>query len=213
MSFRTLCLAAFFTIHASAQQGSPAVTPHADGFRGIWFDLGQESEFGSKYSGGLGTYTANHVPMAHYVEKVNRTYFTWGGTPAAKDRRLHILVSYYDHSTGEVARPVMVMDKSPVDDPHDNGSLSIDEQGHLRVFVSGRGRTRPGRIYRSKAPYEINEWINLGDSEFTYPQPWHFKDKGFLHTYTRYTRGRELFPPASAAPWASARPSLPSSSA
>ncbi len=85
------------------------------------------------------------------------------------------------------------MDKSPVDDPHDNGSLSIDEQGHLWIFVSGRGNTRPGRIYRSKAPYEINEWLNLGDSEFTYPQPWYFKDKGFLHTYTRYTRGRELY--------------------
>ena len=25
-----------------------------DGYKGIWFDLGQRSEFGSKYSGGLG---------------------------------------------------------------------------------------------------------------------------------------------------------------
>jgi len=189
----SLTLSALLLLQPAAGQGTPAVTPQADGFRGIWFDLGQQSEHGSKYSGGLGTYTANHVPMAHYVEKVNRTYFTWGGTPAAKERRLQILVSYYDHSTGKVARPVMVMDKSPVDDPHDNGSLSIDEEGHLWIFVSGRGRTRPGRICRSQTPYEINAWINLGDSEFTYPQPWHFKDKGFLHTYTRYTRGRELY--------------------
>ena len=35
-----------------------------DGYKGIWFDLGQRSEFGSKYSGGLGTYTAKHGPIA-----------------------------------------------------------------------------------------------------------------------------------------------------
>ncbi len=195
MHFRTLMLFASFSllpVSASAQ-AKPAVTPQADGFRGIWFELGQKSEHGDKYSGGLGTYTANHVPMAHYVKKVNRTYFTWGGTPDAKQRRLHILISYYDHSSGKVARPVIVMDKETVDDPHDNASLSIDDEGHLWVFVSGRGNKRLGRIYRSKAPYEINEWITLGDSEFTYPQPWWFEGKGFLHTYTRYTPGRELY--------------------
>jgi BNR repeat-containing family member len=193
MPWCTIILAALFCLQPAAGQGTPAVTPQADGFRGIWFELGQKSEFGDKYSGGLGTYTANHVPMAHYVEKVNRTYFTWGGTPAAKERRLQILVSYYDHSSGKVARPVIVMDKSPVDDPHDNASLSIDGEGHLWVFVSGRGNKRPGVIYRSKVPYDINEWLNLGESEFTYPQPWWFEGKGFLHTYTRYTPGRELY--------------------
>lgn len=33
-----------------------------NGCRGIWFTLGQVSEYGDKYSGGLGTYTANHIP-------------------------------------------------------------------------------------------------------------------------------------------------------
>lgn len=198
MRLRTVFLATLSLLQVSNgeiafAQAKPAVTPQADGIRGIWFELGQKFEHGDKYSGGLGTYTANHVPMAHYVEKVNRTYFTWGGTPSAKQRRLQILISYYDHSSGEVARPVVVMDKGKVDDPHDNGSLSIDGEGHLWVFVSGRGRTRPGRIYRSKVPYEIDKWLNLGDSEFTYPQPWWFEGKGFLHTYTRYTPGRELY--------------------
>jgi hypothetical protein len=188
-----LALLAFTLLQPIAGQGTPAITPPADGFRGICFTLGQKSPYGDKYSGGLGTYTANHVPMAHFVPQVNRTYFTWGGTPGATQRRLQILISYYDHSSGKVARPVMVMDKSPVDDPHDNASLSVDEKGHLWLFVSGRSRQRPGRIYRSKMPYEINEWLNLGDSEFTYPQPWYFPGKGFLHTYTRYTPGRELY--------------------
>jgi hypothetical protein len=46
---------------SAAAQSVPAVTPHADGFRGIWFALGQNSKHGDKYSGGLGTYTANHT--------------------------------------------------------------------------------------------------------------------------------------------------------
>ena len=195
----SIALALLLLLVPSAQadpnrkQSTDLVNPKAEGFRGIWFDLGQKSEFGSKYSGGLGTYTANHVPMAHYVPTVNRTYFTYGGTPSGAEKLLHILVSYYDHNTGLVARPVLVMDKSPVNDPHDNASMSIDEDGHIWIFVSGRGTVRPGRIYRSKEPYEINDWVNLGDSEFTYPQPWWFKGKGFLHTYTRYTKGRELY--------------------
>jgi hypothetical protein len=178
---------------AAAPLAIPAKTSKADGFRGIWFDLGQRSEYGSKYSGGLGTYTANHVPMAHYVKEVNRTYFTWGGAPAADQRRLLILVSYYDHHTGTVARPVVVMDKSPVDDPHDNASLSIDDDGHLWVLVSGRGSKRPGSVFRGKEPYGIDEWMRLPDWKFTYPQPWWFEGKGFLFTYTRYTPGRELY--------------------
>jgi hypothetical protein len=131
--------------------------------------------------------------MAHYVQKANRTYFTWGGTPSGDVRRLQILISYYDHSNARLARPVVVMEKGEVNDPHDNASLSVDGEGHLWLFDSGRNTSRPGRIYRSTAPYEINGWLNMGDSEFTYPQPWWFEGKGFLHTYTRYTPGRELY--------------------
>ena len=117
---------------------TPAAFADNTGFRGLWYDLGQKSQYGSKYSGGLGTYTANHVPMAIYVPAVNRTYLTWGGTSAPDETNLHIMTSYYDHNSGLVARPVMVMDKTPVDDAHDNGSLAIDDDGYLWVFVSGR---------------------------------------------------------------------------
>ena len=51
------------------------------GYRGIWFDLGQRSTHGSKYSGGLGTYTAKHCPLAIHAKAVNRTFFVYGGTP------------------------------------------------------------------------------------------------------------------------------------
>jgi hypothetical protein len=50
-------------------------------YRGIWFRLGKyDGQYGDKYSGGLGTDTMKHVPMAVYAPSVDRTFFTYGGT-------------------------------------------------------------------------------------------------------------------------------------
>ena len=59
-----------------------------DGYQGIWFTLNQFSEEGDKYSGGLGTYTAKHVPMAIYAPAVKKTFFVYGG---AKEGQRHLL--------------------------------------------------------------------------------------------------------------------------
>lgn len=175
--------------HRTAQLTPPGWT---DGYRGIWFTLGQFSEHGDKYSGGLGTYTANHVPMAVYAPEVHKTFFTYGGT--VKDRRyLLIMASYYDHGTGQVPQPTLVHDKGGVDDPHDNASLALDAEGHVWVFVSGRARTRPGFIYRSRAPYSMASFQLIKQDEITYPQPWCVPGKGFLLLFTKYTNGRELY--------------------
>jgi hypothetical protein len=163
-----------------------------DGYRGIWFTLGQKSEFGDKYSGGLGTYTANHVPIAIYAPQVQKTFFVYGG---AKEGRRYLLAmaSYYDHQQRQVPRPTIVHDKQGVDDPHDDPSLALDEHGHLWVFVSGRGQRRPGFVYRSVEPYSTDAFERILEDEFTYPQPWWIEGQGFLHLFTRYTRGRELY--------------------
>ena len=69
--------------------------------------------YGDKYSGGLGTYTANHIPIAIYAAAVNKTFFVYGGT--IKDQKhLLIMASYYDHATGQVPRPTLVLDKQGV---------------------------------------------------------------------------------------------------
>ncbi|MCL4206783.1 MAG: glycoside hydrolase [Pirellulaceae bacterium] len=163
-----------------------------DGYRGIWFTLGQKSEFGDKYSGGLGTYTANHVPIAIHAPQVQKTFFVYGG---AKEGRRYLLAmaSYYDHQQQRVPRPTIVHDKQGVDDPHDDPSLALDEHGHLWVFVSGRGQRRPGFVYRSVEPYSTDAFERILEDEFTYPQPWWIEGQGFLHLFTRYTRGRELY--------------------
>ncbi|PQO38488.1 BNR-4 repeat-containing protein [Blastopirellula marina] len=195
-----LALACLFPVLAEPRPGiaeddvKPKGEPRRiNGYKGIWFDLGQRSEFGSKYSGGLGTYTAKHRPLAIYVPEVQKTFFVYGGTTDKNERHLLAMASYYDHRTHQVPKPVVVHDKQDVDDPHDNPSIQIDPEGHLWVYVSGRGRKRPGHIYRSRIPYDIESFEHLADREFTYPQPWWIEGSGFLFLFTKYTNGRELY--------------------
>lgn len=195
MRFTSLlaCVAAM----AVASDAEPAEVAsqvrRVDGYKGIWFDLGQRSEFGSKYSGGLGTYTAKHLPLAVYAPAVRKTFFVYGGTTQADARHLLAMISFYDHRTKQVPKPVVVHDKQGVDDPHDNPSIQLDGEGRLWVFVSGRGRKRPGHVYRSRLPYDIESIGHVSGREFTYPQPWWVAGQGFLFLFTKYTGGRELY--------------------
>lgn len=177
----------------SQAASAPATASAKDnGYRGIWFALGQRSEYGDKYSGGLGTYTANHVPMAIYAPQVHKTFFVYGGTKQGK-RHLLAMASCYDHARRVVPRPTIVHDKQGVNDPHDNPSLCLDPQGFLWIFVSGRARQRPGLIYRGTQPYSIEAFERVSEREFTYPQPRWVEGRGFLHLFTKYTKGRELY--------------------
>ncbi len=163
------------------------------GYRAIWFDLGQRTEYGSKYSGPLATYTSNHTPLAIHAPQVQRTFFVYGGTPAADQRHLLCMAGYYDHRTGEVPQPVVVHDKQGVDDPHDNPVINIGPDGRIWVFVAGRGRTRPGFVYRSVEPYSIDRFELLREAEICYPQPWFSDDGHCLLLLTKYTGLRELY--------------------
>ncbi len=169
------------------------IRPRAGRYKGIWFALGQPSQYGDKYSGGLGTYTSSHIPIAIYSPKVNKTFFVYGGTTAANERHLLIMLSYFDHATHEVPRPVIVYDKVGVNDPHDNAAISIDDSGYIWVFVSGRNTSRPGILFKSKKPYAIDAFDHIKTAEMTYPQPWWFSGKGFFYLFTKYTNGRELY--------------------
>lgn len=175
---------------------------HADGYRGIWFRLGQfAGEYGDKYSGGLGTYTMKHVPMAVHAE--GTTFFTYGGT-RRDERDLLIMAGAYHHEEHAVSRPTVVdtkpepnpsYDSETVVDPHDNATIAIDGEGHVVVFVAGRGRSRPGRIYRSDEPYSVSSFSYVTEREFfAYPQPWWIEDR-FVVLFTIYDEdgNRELF--------------------
>ena len=166
-----------------------------DGYRGIWFDLGQASDYGSKYSGGLGTYTNKHIPMAIYAPAVDRTFFVYGGTPGETKRYLLCMVGCYDHKTGKLQKPRIVLDKGidGVNDPHDDPTIQIDRDGYVWIFVSGRGNKRPGKRYRSVNPYDITAFEYVNESIMAYPQVMYDADKGFFLFFTRYDGTRQLF--------------------
>lgn len=176
---------------------NPVVRTKADGYRGIWFALGQVSTYGDKYSGGLGTYTTNHRPMAVYSPVANKTFFTYGGTTGPADRYLLIMAGEYDHATHTVTKPTIVMDKNGVNDPHDNACISMDKDGYIWVFVSGRAGARKGFTYRSAEPYSTDGFARVspvGGETYTYPQVWYDPQKGFFHLFTIYNGSqRELF--------------------
>ncbi len=164
-----------------------------DGYRGIWFTLGQMYPYGDKYSGGLGTYTAKHKPLAIYAPAVQKTFFVYGGTTDAGERRLLCMIGSFDHRDSTVSRPTVVYDKQGVDDPHDNPSLLIDAKGYLWVFVSGRNTRRPGFKFKSSEPYNTEAFTQITQEEMTYPQPWFVPKRGFFHFFTKYTGVRELY--------------------
>jgi|TARA_B110000305_G_scaffold232786_1_gene288276 hypothetical protein len=163
-----------------------------NGYRGIWFELNQKYEFGDKYSGALGTYTAKHVPLAIYSPEVNKTFFVYGGTIAEDKRHLLCMIGEFNHKTEMVSKPTVVLDKNGVDDPHDNPSLLIDDEGFIWVFISGRGSKRPGYKYKSKKPYSIDAFTQITEEEMTYPQP-RKTVFGFFHFFTKYTGTRQLY--------------------
>ena len=177
------------------------------GYRGIWY-MNQPSndEYIYKYSGGLGTYCAKHKPFAVYCSKVRKTFFCYGGTTTDSNRKLLHMVSYYDHKTGMVPRPTILLDKK-TNDAHDNPVISVDDKGYIWIFSTSHGTSRPSYIHRSSKPYDVNEFelinatklthtgVNAGASEngkevpmvnFSYMQPWHIKGKGFICFFTRY---------------------------
>ena len=111
--------------------GESAMKPQTkdDGYRGIWSYRGSalsEDEYKyMHYSGGFATVFAKHIPLAYYAQEVNKTFFCYSGTH--KDRRqILIMVSYYDHLTGTVPRPTILMDKG-TDDAHRPGQ-HLDER-------------------------------------------------------------------------------------
>jgi BNR repeat-containing family member len=190
--FTIAVLTAIFSLSLKAQ------VQRANGYKGIWFALGQPSAYGDKYSGGLGTYTSSHTPVAIYSVKARKTFFVYGGTTGEKERHLLIMISFYDHTKKQVPRPVIVYDKKGVDDTLDNAALSIDDTGYIWVFISGRNTSRPGIILKSKRPFEIDAFGEIKTGEMTYPQPWWQTGKGFFYLFTKYTNGRELYWSASA---------------
>lgn len=186
----------FLSTAAEHPSSSEAVYSKDDGYRGIWYmNQPSKDEYKFKYSGGFATYPQQQIPIAYYCKEVDKTFFCYGGTTAhtGKDKQqlLH-MVSYYDHKTGKVPRPTILLNKH-TDDAHDNPTLMLDDKGFIWIFSSSHGTARPSYIHRSRKPYSIDAFDRILTTNFSYTQPWWLPGKGFLFLHTRYSEGRNLF--------------------
>ena len=167
--------------------------PRADGYRGIWYyNQPTHDQYAYKYSGGFATYPQQQSPIAIYAPAVRKTFFCYGGTVTGKEELLH-MVSYYDHRTGKVPRPVILVNKK-TDDAHDNPVMAIDDGGYIWIFSNSHGTSRPSYIWRSKKPYDIAQFDLIKTTNFSYGHPHYIPGKGFLFLHTLYRdKGRSLF--------------------
>ena len=159
--------------------------PKDDGYRGIWYNIG------TKYSGGLGTYPQQIRPFAVYAPQVDKTFFCYGGRQKDKFNLLH-LVSYYDHATGKVPRPTIVMDKHTTD-AHDNHCMAIDEAGYIWVFSNTHGAKGRSAMHRSRKPFDIESFETIRDGlNFSYGEAWMVPGEGLFFLHNRYDMRRAV---------------------
>jgi len=168
------------------------------GFRSIWyFNQASGDQYGYKYSGGLGTYPANHYPFGVYRPEVNKTFICFGGTDPAGKTLLHE-VSYFDHASGKIARPTIILDKQ-TEDAHDNPVMTMDDAGHIWIFSTSHGTSRPSYVTRSVRPYDISEFElvktlkmengkEIPMTNFSYVQVFNVKGEGMFVFFTTYDR-------------------------
>jgi hypothetical protein len=166
----------------------------ASHFRGLWYaNQKQSDEFAWKYSGGLATYPQQVLPLAVYSQEVSRTYFCYAGADASN--RLENTVSYFDHASGRLHDPVVVLRRN-TSDAHYQSTLAIAPDGHILVFCNshGPGFELPeddptfGKAYilRSCRPHDITAFECVLEDIFSYSQVWPCAGGGLLWLHTRY---------------------------
>lgn len=179
-----------------------ATLPTANGFHGIWYAVGSSGDqYAYKYSGGLGTYTHQTAPLAIYAEEVNRTYFVYGGTNGTSNTLKNYL-SYFDHTTGLLARPREVRHVGGTDN-HRNITMAIDDDGYINIFANSHGDGGTGNLYKSNVPYEIADFNEVplpvsvfgnasGKVTLSYSNPFYTPGAGFTVVYNQYHDGRAV---------------------
>lgn len=198
MRISLLWIALCMSCMVQAQLASLTLNSKDDGYRGIWYaNQPSNDAYVYKYGGGLATYPANHYPFSVYAAKVNKTFFCYGGTDKEGKTLLHA-VSYFDHKTGLVPKPTIVLDKK-TNDAHDNPVLNIDEEGYIWIFSTAHGTSGPSYIHKSVKPYDVSEFkavnatklVNdtaVAMTNFSYLQTWYQKDRGFINLLSHYDR-------------------------
>lgn len=192
-----------------------AINKQTDGYRGAWyFNQRIGGEYIYKYSGGLGTYCAKHKPFAVHCPEVQKTFFCYGGVntnyietfrkelssgnldSGKPEGAICHLVAYFDHKTGMVPKPTVLLDKRTFD-AHDNPVITVDDAGYIWILSTAHGNLRPAFVHKSRKPYDISEFERISPfrminqkkepiTNFSYMQVWHVPKQGFVYFFTKY---------------------------
>jgi hypothetical protein len=171
------------------------ILPKYDGYNGIWYlnTTIPGSIYKYKYSGGFATYPAQIIPFAIYAPEVNKTFFCYGGARTGTKTSLVIMISYYDHTTGMVPKPRIVMDKLTTD-AHENPSMLIDNKGYIWIYANTHGDATRSYVFKSKNPHSIDEFDQILNTNFSYSQSWYIPGSGFFLLHTVYEGGSKRTP-------------------
>ncbi|MBI4578155.1 MAG: hypothetical protein HY718_00540, partial [Planctomycetes bacterium] len=177
----------------------PQLVGRDPGYRGVWYGPARINPLlGLRCSGGLAFCPMEHTPVACHAATAKKTFFVYVGSSAAPGQTSgqdppRIMVSYFDHATGAVPRPVVLIDNLPAG-CYGCPTLSIDVAGRLWVFVSLFGTRQPGCILRSVHPYDISAWEKVAEMDFLQPQAWYVPGHGFMLVHCRIEEDRpQLF--------------------
>jgi len=91
-----------------------------------------------------------------------------------------------------VPRPRILLDKKTTD-AHDNPVIALDAKGHVWIFSSSHGTSRPSYISVSVKPHDVDAFERVLTTNFSYTQPHYLPGRGFLFLHTKYGGGRRLF--------------------
>lgn len=152
-------------VHPDAQFSKAEIfNTKANGFMGIWY-MNQPSrdKYVYKYSEGMATNSAKHQPIAIYSQKVNKTFFAFGGTNESNSS-MFLNGLCFDHFPGNVAKPASAFDKQPTDN-HDNPVISMDDKGYIYIFSTAHGTGCPSYISKSTEPYNLSNFRILNPTE------------------------------------------------
>ena len=157
---------------------APAQTD--DGYRGIWYmnqPTGDEYKF--KYSGGLGTYPQQHTPIAIYrLRRIRRSFATAATTASRQAKELACMVSYFDHATGQVPRPRIVVVQADGRRPRESDAADRRMRATSGCFAARTARRRIRTSFAAR-PYSIDEFEQVARTNFSYSQPWFVPGEDF----------------------------------
>ena len=152
---RTVIVILILTTAFASAKAPAAALAKDDGYRGIWYaNQPSKDEYRYKYSGGFATYPQQQLPKAIFAKEVNKTFFCYGGRTREKNELLH-MVSYFDHTTGTVPRPALVLDSRAEKQLVYLKDLNFDNAGRpVVLFLTTTG-------YESGPKHGPRPWFTL----------------------------------------------------